>query len=490
MPDPATTNITTGIEGLDRILPQGFAPGSLVVIGGSPGTGKTILAQQICFRNASEDRQALYYTTLSEPHSKLIKHLTGLSFFQPEKLGTSVVFHHLGALGGGGQDAPIEDVADVLVSTALEQRPSVIVIDSSRALREANPEGFRTALFDMASKLAHSEAVLFMVGEYGVEDVRTAPEFAVADAIIMLSSDNESVMERRFLNVLKLRGGSYLAGRHSIKIDGSGMSVFVRPESVGAIAAPARTPRLSTGIAGLDDMTQGGYPGGSVTLLAGPSGGGKTVMGLQFVAEGLKRKEPALFVSFLESGPQLIEKGGAFGFSFAEAVASGLLTILHLQPVELGLDQVADSIIRAISRTGAKRVVIDSMGELQHAAMGSKRFADYLWTLLSSVRASGATSCLTSETAGFFGATFELGRGMSFVADNVILLRYAELDSEIRRMLGVIKMRDSDHTKSLVEFTIGSKGVDVKGKFAGLAGVLSGAPVRTEEKFKEFFGKS
>jgi circadian clock protein KaiC len=177
-----------------------------------------------------------------------------------------------------------------------------------------------------------------------------------------------------------------------------------------------------------------------------------------------------------------------FGWDFKGAVAKGDLVVRHFEPVELNLDKAAAE-MTALAKDGVKRIVIDSMGELEHASHGSDRFPDYLWALMSGLRAHGATILVTSETAAFFGPTFELARGLSFVVDNVILLRYTELESEIRRALSVIKMRESDHVKSLVEFEIGEKGASVKGKFAGMAGVMTGTPVRTEERFREFFNR-
>ena len=133
-------------------------------------------------------------------------------------------------------------------------------------------------------------------------------------------------------------------------------------------------------------------------------------------------------------------------------------------------------------------MVIDSIAELEHGANGD-RFSDYLWSLVGAVRKGGATVILTSETSAFFGPAFELAHGLSFIADNIVLLRYTELESEIRRALVVVKMRDSDHTKSLVEFEITNRGTLVRGKFVGVSGVMSGTPTQTEQKFREFFGR-
>ena len=479
--------IPTGVADLDVVLRGGFMPGSLAVIAGAPGSGKTILAQQVCFANAHPDAKAIYYTTLSEPHSKLVDHLEGFSFFDPGAIGKSVEFRHLAALGADG-NVSMEDVTTEVVRQAFEQRPSVIVIDSSKALHETEGAGFRKAVYELASKVAHTEALLLLVGEYEMEDIKTAAEFAVADAIVFMANEPTGAADRRSIRVSKLRGSDYLAGRHTFQIGESGITVYPRPEATLSPSRRESEGRLSTGFRGLDEMMMGGIPSGSVTLVAGPSGAGKTVIGLQYLTEGIARGERCLYVSFQESERQLLEKARHFGWGLADAAASGALTVAHIQPVELGLDIVAAEIKRAATASGAKRVVIDSIAELEHSAVGP-RFADYLWALVGSLRHNGATTLLTSETSAFFGPAFELAHGLSYIADNVVLLRYTELESEIHRALVVVKMRDSDHVKSLVEFEISSKGANVVGKFAGVSGVLSGNPTPSEQRFKEFFGK-
>lgn len=479
--------ILTGNTQLDSILGGGLPRGSLVVIAGQPGTGKTILAQQICFANASSDHRALYYTTLSEPHSKLVRHLEGFDFFDRDKLGVTVEFNHLAALAREGDlDVAVGEV----VRHSFDISPSVVVIDSTKALHEAmeHPEHFRAIVYDLASRIAHTDSVLIFAGEYTLEDVASAPEFAVADAIIFLSNESTGALDQRQLRVLKLRGSDYLSGTHQFRITASGTIVYPRQEVLRAPLPEPTGARVSTGAPGLDVMIGGGIPATTVTLVAGPSGGGKTVLGMHFVADGLAKGEHCLYVSLQESEEQLVAKAGAFGWDFAGARARGDLVVSHFEPVELSLDRLAAEVTKLVG-PDVRRIVVDSMGELEHAAHGSDRFPDYLWSLMSVLRSKGATILVTSETAAFFGPTFELARGLSFVVDNVLLLRYTELESEIKRALSVVKMRESDHVKSLVEFEIGSKGAVVKGKFTGISGVLTGTPVRTEERFREFFNR-
>jgi KaiC/GvpD/RAD55 family RecA-like ATPase len=130
---------------------------------------------------------------------------------------------------------------------------------------------------------------------------------------------------------------------------------------------------------------------------------------------------------------QLIAHGEAFGWPFKAAVESGLLRIRHLEPVEISLDAVGAELRAAsLGESRVQRVVVDSLAELEPAARGTARFPDYLTALTGLFASIGATTLLTSETTAFFGPAFELPQGLAFVADNVILLRYAELESEVR----------------------------------------------------------
>lgn len=481
----------TGIADLDLVLGGGLPIGSLIFIAGGSGTGKTILAQQIAFANATAERKALYYTLVSEPHSKLVRHLEQFAFFDPAGLGKRVDFIHLPAvLSGRDGDATSQAQGDALdelvgevVRASLEEERSVIVIDGIKALRDfahVDGFGFRGVSYDLASKVAHSKAILLFVGEYTAEEVAYAPEFAVADGILYLADETFGRFDQRWLRILKLRGADYLMGRHSFRIGGSGIEVFPRFESIAPKRELWTGERVPLGIAELDEKIGGGLPRGSATLIAGPSGAGKSVLGLHFIANGIARGEHCLYLSFQQTEDQLIAHGETFGWPFEAAVRSGLLRIRHLEPVEISLDAVGAELRSAtLGESRVHRVVVDSLAELEPAARGTARFPDYLTALTGLFASIGATTLLTSETAAFFGPAFELPQGLAFVADNVILLRYAELDAEVRRVLAFIKLRGGNHSKDLLEVEITGKGMTVVGRFSGLTGVLGGNPTVT-----------
>jgi circadian clock protein KaiC len=448
--------LSTGIAELDLILGGGLPTASLHVIGGPPGTGKTILANQICFANATPERRAIYYTTLSEPHAKLIRFLEPFLFYDTGAIGQAIEIVHLPI----PEDADgLRALADEIVRKNLEARPAMVVIDSSKTLHDfAEPEQVRRIIYDLGSKIAQTNAVLLLVGEYTEREMECTPEFAVADGIIYLANDPVDAFEQRSLRLLKMRGSPYLSGKHSLQIGWNGVEIFARLEAVPPVAIPAVGGRISTGVLGLDEMLGGGVSADSATLVAGPTGAGKTLLALHFVAEGLANGEACHYLSFRESEQQLIRKGDAFGLKLTDAIKSGMLTIRHPRPVELVLDAIGAEVRGAVLEQRSRRVVIDSLGELEHAARDSGRFQDYLWSLVEFITTAGAACLLTTEIPASPGGPFDFTRGLTFATENLILLQYTDLDAHVGRRASVVMMRDSDHAKDPVDYTIGVDG--------------------------------
>src|ERR1700738_385675 len=347
--------VRTGIPDLDLILGGGLEPGSLVIVAGAPGTGKTILAQQICFAKATPERKALYYPTLSEPHSKLVRHLEPFEFFKPAALGRSVEFIHLGELVEEGGQEGLEPVVSELGRNCFETRPAVVVIDSAKALRDfVSEKELRTALYDLASRVAHTDAILLLVGDYTPREIEGGGEFSLADG--------------RWVRVVKLRGGDPLVGKHSFRIRQTGFEVFPRLETLAPNGAAEPDGRVASGIPQLDELMGGGMSIGQATVVLGPSGAGKTILGLRFIAEGLEAGERCLLVSFQETGEQLVKKAASFGWDMADAWKSGQLAIHYVPVGELDLDTIAAAVRRELAKGLLRRVVIDSLAELVFAA--------------------------------------------------------------------------------------------------------------------------
>jgi circadian clock protein KaiC len=477
--------LETGIPELDLVLGGGMPEGSLVVLAGAPGTGKTILAQQICFTAATPEHTAIYYTTLAESHSKLVRYLEGFEFFDATALEERVEFIHLGDLliDEGGRDGdPLGPMISEVVRTCFERKPSVVVVDSAKALRDFVDEAaLRRVIYDLAGKVAHSDAVVLFLGEYADDEIEGSPEFSIADGIVQFAYEPREPVDRRWLRVRKLRGAHHLAGKHSFEIGEAGITVHPRLETVAITPAdePGAGNRISSGIVRLDELMGGGSQQGDATAILGPSGAGKTIACLHFVVQGLEHGERCLYVSFQETPSQLKEKAASFGWDIAGACESGQLAIYHVPPGDLDLDTIGAAVRSELADGTLRRVAIDSLGELVFASRETERFPAFARALTGSIRAGGASSLITSEITTL-GPTIEPLAHLSFLFHNVILLRYVEIESEIRHAISILKMRDSNHAKAVWEFAIGKQGLEIGDKLEGLTGILGWTALRDD----------
>lgn len=475
--------LSTGVPGLDAVLGGGLPAGALIMVAGSPGTGKTILAEQICFSSATPERKAIYYSTISEPPDKFIAHLEAFDFFDRRALVERVEFINLGDMLLSNEDG-LASMMDEIVRKCVTENPAIVVVDSAKALRDFSYDSrsLRAAVYQLAARIAVTDTTLLFVGEYGSKELESAPEFSLADGIFQLVYEAHEPMDRRWLRVRKLRSSKHLSGKHPFTISTAGITLFVRAETLDqALQAEAEPEgRISTGVAGLDVMTGGGLPAGGSTLVLGPSGCGKTALALRFIVQGLEKGERGLYVTFQENPKQLIQKAASFGWDLDPYVKSGQLTLFNVVGAALDLDFIASVVRAELAKGPLRRMVIDSLAEMVVAARESERFSFFALSLLGSLRAAGVSVLTTSETSSL-GPTPELIGGLSFLYHNVVLLRYIEQASEVGRAVAILKMRNSDHEKGLWTFAITKHGFEVGAKLEGVTGLLGWSALRDNE---------
>jgi circadian clock protein KaiC len=447
--------ISTGNARLDAVLGGGLLANSITLIAGAPGSGKTILAERCLFENATAEQPGLYLSTVSEPLDKLLRYGQSLTFFDVGAIGKSVFYEDLGEpLAERGLAGVLERIDDFV----RRHRPGLVVIDSFKALRAfaANASDFHRFLRDLCGRLTVLAISAIWVGEYdGVLD-ESPPEFAVADAIVELTTKQITERPVRVVRVRKLRGSEYLSGDHVYRLTEHGLEVFPRLASQADGSEHGWLgERVPTGVPALDDSFADGYWPGSTTLVAGPSGIGKTVMGLNFLFAGSERGEPGILVTFQKGPTQLARIVERLGWSMGDPN----ITVIERSPVDVCVDEVVYELLECVEVVGARRIVIDELGELAVGATDPARFREFIDALAQRCAGLGVSLMLTYETAELFGLTRLRAVGVSHFADNVVLLQYVQRGAELLRAITIVKSRGSSSATRICQFHITAKGV-------------------------------
>jgi circadian clock protein KaiC len=453
--------LKTGSDELDQVLQGGFPINSINLVMGAPGTGKTILAEQLVFANASEQSPVLYLTTLSEPLDKFISNGQAYEFFDSEKVGTTVLFEDLGVMV---RERGIAALPIIVTELLTKRNPRLLVIDSFKALNELtdNPQDRRTTFFDLASVLTAYNCTTFLVGEYASEMMTDLPEFAIADSILQLVRHASGVREQRFLKVEKLRGSASIPGMHAFDICESGIRVY--PRLLTPPDSPfynANVERVDTGISGLDEMIEKGFWRGSTTMVAGPTGSGKTIMGLHFIRQGVLNNEPGVYVGCQENPVQLARIMQNFDWNMETVLKEGIFELMYRSPVEMQLDSVATELFARVRDGKVKRVVIDALGDLKKSSSDLGRFSDFMYALTQWFAARNVTCMMMYEIHDLFGPSRISDEEISNMSDNVVLLRFTR-EPEMQRLIRIIKTRGSSHDHREHVFEISDRGVTIK----------------------------
>lgn len=472
--------LQTGVPGLDAVLGGGLPEYSFNLIAGGPGDGKTTLAHQIMFANATVERPALYFTVLGEPTLKMLRYQRQFSFFRPGLAGSAIQFINLSE---AVMEGDLSEVLQRIVSEVERARPGMVVVDSFRTVGAgASFNKQSTISLDqfiqrLAVHLTSWEVTSFLLGEYAEQEQRS-PVFTVADGILWLSQATDQNSVVRKLQVIKTRGQAPMPGLHTFRITDAGLQIFPRIPEQTSKRTLRKRERLSTGVPGLDEMLGGGILAGHAVMLSGPAGSGKSTIATQFMVEGLRKGETGVIAVFEEYPEQYVARADAGGLDIGEMVRAGKLDLIYLRPLDLSVDEALSAILESVERLGAKRVVIDSLSgfEVALAPTFRKDFRESLYRLVGTLTATGVTMFMTAEVVEGFSDVRFTNERVSFVTDEIIIQRYVEIEGALQRVMAVIKMRGSDHSHELRTYEVTAKGVVVGGALTQYEGIMTGTP--------------
>ncbi len=473
--------LPTGVPGLDEILGGGLPEFSFNIIAGAPGGGKTTLAHQIMFANATPERPALYFTVLGEPAIKMLRYQQQFQFFDQTKLNTSVRFINLSQVV---LEHDLNAVLEEIVKEVEAASPGIVVVDSFRTVvrkAQSGPNDLELLGFiqRLALNLTSWQATTFLIGEYDEAEIRDNPIFTVADGLFWLSQQIERNSIVRKLQIRKSRGQASVPGMHTFRITEAGLQAF--PRTFGLTGREERAKgqrRLSTGIPEVDEMMGGGIPEGDSLLVAGSSGTGKSLLGTKFIVEGIRQGEPGIVAMFEERPEEYAARAASFGLDLDTPQKEGTLKLLYIRPLDLSVDETVREIIDAVREMGAKRLVIDSLAGFEMALAPGFRtdFRESLYRMIGALTRIGVTILSTVEVQETFTGFTLSAYAISFLSDDILRLRFVSINGQYRKMIVVIQMRRSAHSIDMREFEITSEGFVVGERLRGYRGLTTGVP--------------
>ncbi len=482
----AIRQLPTGIPGLDSLLGGGVAEFSFNVIAGAPGSGKTTLAHQMMFALATPERKALFFTLLGEPALKMLRYQQQYRFFDPAMVDATVRFINLGDEVMKGD---FEAVLAAIVREIEAFEPGLVFVDSFRSLAQAAQHTGQggAVMQDFVQRLGMVltswQATTFLIGEYTSAACEVSPIFTIADGVLFLMQSLHGNSMVRKLQVVKSRGQATIPGLHTLRISEDGVQIFPRTlfqlgqlGQLGARAAAAPTaskrPPLRMGVPVLDEMMGGGLPAGYSLLVAGPSGSGKSILATSFLEEGARAGEKGVVAAFERS------LGQSHNARLDKLVEAGQVGVIDTRALDLSIDETLHQLAEMIQTTGATRVVIDSLSgfELALAPTFREDFRESLHRMVTVLTNQGATVVMVSELEDRYSDLRFSPYGTAFLTDAIIVQRYVELDGELKRVMAVVKLRNSRHSHALRLYDVTDAGIQISDPRPDMDALLTGHP--------------
>lgn len=468
--------LSTGVPGLDEVLEGGLISQRTYLIRGGPGAGKTTLGLEFLTAGAAQGESTLFIT-LGETEVQLRSNAAHLGFNTQ-----AITFLDLSPSSSFFSEVETYDIfspAEVerepttqrIVEQVRRVQPQRVFIDAMTQFRYLASDvfQFRKQVLSFLRFLLEQGATVLFASESSEMNPDDDLQF-MSDGVINLHHQEGD----RSLSVTKFRGSDFRSGLHTLRLLNTGMEVFPRlqPE---AYEQEFVLETLSSGVTELDNLLHGGIERGTVTVLTGPTGVGKTSLGVQFIKAAAERGNRSVLYTFEEPLSTLLKRAESINTPLRQMIQRGALSVVSIEPLHLSPDEFANLVRREVEHHQVQMVMIDSVAGYQLSVRG-RDLISHLHALCKYLQNVGVTVILVNETGNITGDFRATEIGISYLADNIVFLRYLEIDGELRKAIGVLKKRLSDFERMLRELNITSEGIQVGQPLTQLRSVLSGAP--------------
>ena len=475
--------IPTGIPGFDIFSQGGLPKGRTTLVSGTAGSGKTIFASQFLAEGIKQGQNGVFVTFEESPEMHR-KNMRGFGWniqqWETEKkwsfVDASPINRTIPLVSG---EYDLDPLIARLKHAVYKVGAKRVAVDSLGTIFSylSDMRQVRNVLFELSQTLREMEVTSILTSERTVEYgeiSRYGIEEFVADNVIIMRNALIEQRRRRTVEILKFRGVPHQHGEFPFTIIPD-KGVVVIPLSTDVLKRKASSQRITSGNRELDTMCGGGWFKGSIILVSGATGAGKTLMATEFIGGGIKNGEKCLLFAFEESRQQLLRNALGWGIDYEQMEREGKFKMICRYPETMGLESHFVQMKEEIEQFKPARIAVDSISALERVS-DPKGFREFLLGLNTLFKEEGITTLCTATTTNLVGSESITESNVSTNTDLIILLRYVEVYGEIKRGLAVLKMRGSSHNKDIREFEIDDEGMHLGRAFRNVIGILAGNP--------------